>query len=409
MTSVSRCLGGVICVAAMFTFVGCPPAEDPALSQAKVAYVDVMAANPQYAAYGLEIAEGAGSSFVRERVVEAIGSDHYPTALVAIKSVTEDPPEGAREALAAAFANKGGALKVHAATALARLGDPAAVAWLEEHLQSGDVALNYSLIRFFADEDREDLLAPLIKKLLASDDPATRNEAYGYLGAARKPWATDLLLKGMDKEFGEGRQQLIAALGQSRDPRAAAKVRRFVNTKGLVFVSIEALGAIGDRDTLNEVQAMAQHDQKLVRVYAGTALWRMGEAEAARAVIDPLAIDEDATVRRNLAEQLGRVAEPGAATVLAALAADGDKSVRIAAVRSLNELGDPGSAPVLLEAVGDSDYEVATVALAGLARVGGADAKERIAPLVANENPYVSLTAALAFLEIDGRTGGGAS
>ena len=55
---------------------------------------------------------------------------------------------------------------------------------------------------------------------------------------------------------------------------------------------------------------MTTHDEKTVRVYAATALWRLGDAEKAMPVLEPLLQDEDPMVRNLVAEQLELVDAP---------------------------------------------------------------------------------------------------
>jgi len=123
------------------------------------------------------------------------------------------------------------------------------------------------------------------------------------------------------------------------------------------------------------------------------------------AVIQPLVQDEEASVRRILAEQLGLVEGSESAAFLAQLAGDTDKDVRVTALTALVDGGGPGIESTLLAAVNDEDYEVSTLALNGLARVSQADVAPQLAPLLESQNPYVALSAAHAILAAKERGG----
>jgi HEAT repeat protein len=218
-----------------------------------------------------------------------------------------------------------------------------------------------------------------------------------------EPWATELLVQGLNKEHGEDRQQAIAALGATGAPEVARRISRFVSTQGLVFATLEALGALGNPDSIAVVRAKTEHDEPLVRVWAAVALWKLGESDSAAEVLEPLISDEDVVVRRLLAEELGAVDSDKAVEWLATLAGDEDQGVRLNAVRSLDQRASSAEEPLLLAASADQDYEVATVAINVLARVGGEGALEELGALVDSENPYIALSAANAVLAIDGR------
>jgi len=331
-----------------------------------------------------------------------ITSDHYPTAREAVYAVQGDPPEEAREALRSVFANKSGALKLQAAVALARLGDAEALEWLETEISGGGAALSLPAVKVLAEHGESEAVETTVRSYMASDSLDTRNEAYAALGEIGQDWATKLLLEGLDNERGEDRQQAIIALGRTGDPAVAKKIVKFHNTQGLVFATLEALGALGNPDTVAAVEAMTTHDEKTVKIYAAAALWRLGDAERAMAVLEPLLQDEDPMLRNLVAEQLEPVAAPEAREWLTRLASDADKQVRLSALRSLASAATAEETPVFLRAAEDEDYEVATVALGALAKLGlPPEATTQLAPLLDSGNPYVALSAANALLTLD--------
>jgi HEAT repeat protein len=376
---------------------------DPMLSKAESVYEETMQADPRYAFYAMSLARQYDNPSSKQLLVRGIASEDYETVREAVDAVVDSPPAEAEEALRAVYDGRSGVLKLKAGIALARLGDTAALDWVAEQVGASANSLTVGAAKLLAENGKEDQLTPILEKWMANDDVSIRNEAYTMLGEIRQPWATALLLEGLEKEFGEERQQAILSLGQTGDPEVAGKIETFVNTKGLVFASIEALGALGNERSVAPLQGMAKSDSALVRVYAGSALLRLGDEATALEVLGPLVEDEDVNVRQNLAEQLAHAGGGPGAEILAALAKDENADVRLAAVRSLGKQDAAPAAP-FLEALEDASYEIKTSALDALARIGGEDSLERVAPLLEDQNPYVKLSAANAIVVIKERS-----
>jgi HEAT repeat protein len=375
-----------------------------ASSRAESVFEQVMESQPDFTAYAINIAADGGSSFARGKVVERVASDHYPTALAAVRALAENPTPESREALRAAFVGKGGALKLQAAVALARLGDEEALDWLRQELAGGGVALGLPAVEVLVESGDIDTVKVPIQQYMDSEDLSTRNEAYAILGALKQPWATEMLIKGLKNERGEDRQQAIIALGQTGDPEVAYEIVGFNNTQGLVFATLESLGNLGEKGTAAAVEEMTTHDESTVRVYAAVATWKLGNGEKALPVLEALATDEDPMIRRLVAEQLQGVADPAARAMLAGLAADADKAVRLAALRSLADGAGDGDVGLFLQAAQDAEYEVSTVALNVLSGLSVApEGVATIEPLMESDNPYVALSAAHAVLAIEER------
>jgi cyclophilin family peptidyl-prolyl cis-trans isomerase/HEAT repeat protein len=105
-----------------------------------------------------------------------------------------------------------------------------------------------------------------------------------------------------------------------------------------------------------------------------------------RGIFEPFTVEQalegDATLRRDLAVTLGRLADPRALAPLRFLLQDPDPEVRRAAAFSLGVAGDAAAArPALLRAVADPDRGVGERAVAGLGRL---------------ETPLVEVASALA-------------
>jgi len=391
-------------ILAMALALGCAPGEDPVVARATTVLQETAGQNQEYERYALGISEGTDSPDVLEFVVAKMGSDNFQTAIVAVNALGDEPAAEATEALRQIFENKGGALQRSAAIQLARLGDAEALVYLKAQLSDPQQLLSIPSVVLVARDDQEGtFLGPILIDRVKSEDLGIRNEAYAAMGEVALPWAIQILVAGLAQERGEDRQEAIRALGRAGDPAVAGTIGRFANTRGLVFVTLEALGALGQAESVEVVEPMLTNDSHAVRAYSSTALWKLGKKSEAMRVVNELMQDPDPVVRRILAEQLGSVDEEAARSRLAALAEDETKEVRIESIRAIAAKPGPEFEGVLVQAASDSDYEVATLALNVLGRVGRGGAVEQIAPLMDNENPYVALSAAEAVLSIRAR------
>jgi HEAT repeat protein len=236
---------------------------------------------------------------------------------------------------------------------------------------------------------------------MSSDNLDTRNEGYAMLGAIGQPWATELLIEGLANEHGEDREQAIVAMGHTGDPEMANRIVRFHNTQGLVFATLEALGELGDTRTLPAAKKQTEHEEKQVRLHAAVAAWKLGDAETAIPVLEPLVADEDPAFRGLVAEKLASVEADQAKQWLVALAQDEDKVVRLSALRSLATTATDADAALFLTASADGEYEIATVALNVLSGLQASPEQiEQLEPLMEDKNPYVALSAAHAILAL---------
>lgn len=372
---------------------------------AERAYRETTALDSKYAVFGTSLLDGAQDARSRALLLEALDSDLHTVALAALRAVSVDPPAEARPALQRVFTEKRGGLKLQAAVGLARLGDTAALDWLAQEATAGGGMVNPEAAVVLAQTGQATDLRERLAALMEHDDLSVRNEVYAILAAVNQPWSAELLRQGLDREHGEDRQQAIVALGRIGGPADAATIVRFTNTQGLVFASIEALGHLGDPSVADALEAMADHEQPLVRVYVGAALWKLGRAERGRQVLQPLLEDTDATVRRNVAEQLASVEDPATIDLLGPLCADSDRAVRLAALRAIREAPEMDAEEVLRGMLADPDYEIVSLALSGLARHGEAASLPEVEPLLEHANPYVVVAAAQAMMEIEDRAG----
>jgi len=391
----------VVSIGLVALVAGCA-GGDALTRAAERTFRDTAAEDPGYGTYGVTVAARGNSAFARAVVQEALAADDQ-RLLEAVRAVAPQPSEELRPALEAIYGGRQGALKLLAGSALARLGDAAAVEWLERQTDTVGGQAQLEVVATLAKLGEREAAERWIRRNMESESQQDRDSAYAVLGAIGEDWSRELLLEGLEREHGEGRRQAIESLGRSGDPSVAPHLRPFINTQGLVFATIEALGAVGDTDSRGALETLLDNEAPLVRVYAACALWRIGALADPEAVIGPLARDGDARVRATLAGQLRAIEDPRAGAILESMAADADAEVRAAVARGLAERGSADAVPALLGLTEDGDYVVATVALDALGRIASDGTAAELRPLLDSPNPYVRISAACAIIEIKSR------
>jgi len=397
----SLAIAGVVLVA------GCGPRQDPRVQKAEQVLTEVSAGDPQFTVYALEVAARSSSPTTERFILDHLGATDYQVAYAAARAAFHRPSPAFEEALRALFSTKGGVVKIEAAAALAELGDETSLEWLRENLTDSSGAPNPRVIRYLASVGEADRVRPVLEQALKSEEREPRDQAYVLLGEIDAPWAVEVVLAGFDTERGEGRREAIAAIGKTGDESHAARIQKFINTKGLVFVTIEALGELGNDKWVPAIREMLAHDEKAVKIYSAVALWKLGKGTEVRKVLDDLFVDPDWEVRLRLAEQLATVKDPQALSMLATLAEDQEPKVRMEAIRNLSRRVDEvGIEPILAARLEDPAYDVQALALDTLAAVGVPEVVDSVVPLMDNENPYVAISAANAVIEILSRQTG---
>ncbi len=397
----------VLLVAVVALAIGCQPGGDPVMKQAEDTCNATMEQDPQYASYAVAEAAKSGSSYAAKLLRDSVVSDDYEISLAAVRGLAADPSQETQPLLQQAFESKQGAARIWAAIGLTRLGDPEAIEWLKGQLEATTGAMRFDVAEALAARGEREAVEGVARSLMDSGDQAAQEEAYTLLGQVRQPWATELLLAGLKTEHGEDRREAIRALGSSGDPAVAGKIERFVNTQGLVFVTIEALGRLGNPESTGPLEAMLKKNEPLVTAYAGVALWKLGALADPQATLGPLLSRGDSFTKKTLAEQLGTVkGDEAALGLLVGLLETGQEpEVRLAAARSLQDLGSEGVTPYLVEAALDPDYQVATAALDALRGSNEPTVPEQLLPLLEGENPYVRIAAAITILDVRERVG----
>lgn len=392
--------GFVVCLVGL-AVVGCGGAGGS--SKALQAYQDTMAKDQAFQIFGIETAARSSATATEAFLIEGAQAKPYKVSQAALHGLVDRQVAGATDALAAAFEAKGGAQKQLAAVALARGGDADARGWLVEQLSTDPNGVTSDVLVYLADMGEDDAVKPILADRVGHDDEPTRDQAYLTLGRIPKPWSAQLLLAGLKSEHGARRKEAISALGNVGDPAVVPQIKKFTNTQGLVFATIEALGKLGGDEAVASLQKAADTEEPLVRLYAGAGLWRAGDVETGKGIIDGYVAAEDPTLRLNVAQQLAGIEDAAARDILLTLAHDDDPTVRTEALRGLLHNGGPEIEGPLLDVLQVEDYQAVTIALECLGRYAGATALPAIEPLLESTNPYLVIASANAILEIEER------
>ncbi|MCC6216618.1 MAG: HEAT repeat domain-containing protein [Polyangiaceae bacterium] len=342
---------------------------------------------------------------------------------------------------------RGGRFEPEALSALAAIGDPAALGAVLERLADDRAAVRHAAIEAAA-------------RLLDPSEPD---------GRAVEPLAAALRVRGRGLDE---REALVVALGRTGAPRAAAVLDPFARegrSPRLRLAAIEALGVLGAAGRVPAIDRALTDPDPAVRLAAGVALGRSGAAADARRWLDlaargaadrgavalavagilarvdaPEVVDlveraarlghggerdawidalsrargalapltrlltTDPADRAKVAEALAT--RPGSAGLLVRLARDRDPAVRANAVWALGVAGGAEQLGALAAAIGDRDLAVSGSAVAALGRAAarlGRDERARLCRLIGDPRPYVRVNALAALAALGRRCDGG--
>ncbi len=269
-------------------------------------------------------------------------------------------------------------LKVWYASALARLGDKAAIKRLRGHAASKDLA-----VAFKATLDLAELSQPGDKQTLAALRALAAHEA--ELNQVQ-PYAGALILTKMAALRDEKARELLHATLKAPD-------------EGSRLAAAEGLAKLGDDAGRAVLHATAADPSSPNRLVAASAQIALGEYGGLEVITQALAAKDPAT-KRIAARALGDIGEKKSLPALIALAGDKDWTVRIAVARAL--VGIVGIDPLVLaqasvdwtrSALASEDWATRKAAAGVLADMPEAQVAPLLAQAIADKNPEVRLAA----------------
>ena len=252
---------------------------------------------------------------------------------------------------------------VAAASALARIGDPAAFEPLLPLLSHEDAAVRQAAVGALNSLGHPEMAAR-VGGLLSSPDVRVRESAVRIAGYFGYPACVDTLIERCADPDESVRRAAVEHLPFLDDPRAARRLA-------------DALGDAAPR----------------VRAAAAQALSHIAPGEA-RAALLPATRDADAWVRYYAVRSLGELREPAGLPRLSELAAaDPAMHVRIAALEAIGAIDGAAALDVLLPYAEDAHADLAAAALRALGRVGGDRATAALKSALRSADPVLRLAA----------------
>ncbi len=198
-------------------------------------------------------------------------------------------------------------------------------------------------------------------------------DALEHIGRAE---AVPVLTALLDPEDGLVRERTRRALSANPSPQAAAALREALDesqdaawTVGLV----NALSRRRDEEAVPALIQLAQSDDAAVRLNAVDALGRIGKAEAIGIVAKTTQQAKDGVAWRrsvvaylDLADALAAAGETDTAMTMYQSFLEAKGSLKAAGIVGLGRAGGAGQIPALLDALGSGDSEVQSAAKAAL-------------------------------------------
>ena len=373
-------------------------------NQARTMFVELISENNEQAKYGAEVLAGGSSEFALEQLKILAAETNYKTATAAVRAITDNQNFAGEDVLHDAFENRKGALQVLAAVGLARQGDETAVDWVEGKLALTAGTTQVLAMRTLAEAGREEAVIPVLETYLINKEESLRDRCYQILALMPYDWSREMLERGLEQEFGERRRGPIIGLGRVGNAESAKKIARFAGTKGLVFVTAEALGWIGDAEAAEEaLRSVAGGDEETSRVYANVSLLRLGLLAEDDVSLETLSSFEDSRVRAALAEQLVEVGGARAMSLLAKLSEDEEGNVREAALLVLAPTATADQRSLFSARLQDKEPGSRILAIETLARIGTVEDLPGLELQLEHSYPYLRIAGAYAIIEIISR------
>jgi HEAT repeat protein len=182
---------------------------------------------------------------------------------------------------------------------------------------------------------------PPILRMAAAKQYHVRTSAGRALGHI--PGALPHLLRALEDERSSVREQVVTALGRTRDQRAFASLVRMLDDKslGVRTRATRALERLGDKRAIPHLSEAVKRKTKSSRS-AATAIGQLGGV----AELAELMEDRRSWVRLSAVEGLRSAGEAGTPHIVRALD-DPHQQVRLAAAKTLAQRGDERAVPAL--------------------------------------------------------------
>jgi HEAT repeat protein len=206
--------------------------------------------------------------------------------------------------------------------------------------------------------------------------------------------ATDLLLRAAQSEDPLVCSNALEALVQVAPEDGLPRFRLALRSPSPLvrFAGLVALGTVRDKPSRPSARPFLADSHPLVRLAAAFALYRYGETERARVLVDALREHPDENVRAEAAHLIGLLEEPRAVKQLKAAlsvkANQGSQKVLVHIYSALARLGDADAVRALIDYAQGSPA-TRLLALQGLVEVGAEEAREALLYRMGPDEDYL--------------------
>lgn len=206
-----------------------------------------------------------------------------------------------------------------------------------------------------------------------------RIAAYTALGQIASPEMIPLFEDGLLDSSVLVRSRAVEGLGRTlvashqakrKQAVASASIRQALHdpAPSVRIAALNAIGDIGDRETLPLLNRIAHTEEGAVHVFALAAQVKLGQPAALDDILSAATLPDPDT-RMAALGVLGRLKHPASFSLLSQSVYDPDPSVRAFAAGALGEFGDPKGGASLVHAIGDEHPRVRSIAAVSLGRL----------------------------------------
>jgi hypothetical protein len=212
-----------------------------------------------------------------------------------------------------------------------------------------------------------------LKKLTATGDVSTREEALASVGRQRASVAGDEVIKALHDPSPRVRRQAAMALAKLNDPASASALIHILHDHpDLVEEEIvEALGMLGAPEAVEPLTGLLRSPRALTRRAAAKALALIGDPAAIPALMEAAAVPGDPDLRRAAVQGLRQLEAVEAADVIADALFDPMPSVRIAAAEAVAEMELESALPYVRQSLNYYKDEAESEVAYSLGVIGG--------------------------------------
>lgn len=288
---------------------------------------------------------------------------------------------------------------VAAASAMARIGDPASFEPLLPLLSHEDAAVRQAAIGALNSLGHPDM-ASRIAGLLSSPDARLRESAVriaGYFGY--RDCIGTVIERCVDPDDSV-RRAAVEHLPFLDDDRVAAQMARALDdgSPRVRAAAAQALAHVPAGDAREPLLRAAQDDDGWVRYYAVRSLGALRDAPALSRLSQLAASDPAPHVRIAALESIGAIADPSAAGVLLQYVSHQQADLAAAALRALGSVGGEPAAAALKQALRSPDAALRRAAVTGLRALASSDAIDALAWTAGADGDDAVLAAAIEAL-----------